>query len=94
MPPRVAELLLTAAAVGKLGARSITASEVEQLLWNGPTIVRNRRAATVDRSLLIGMTNGGRCLTLAIEPTVEPSTWLVITGWDSSARERKIIGSS
>jgi hypothetical protein len=45
------------------------------------------------RRLLIGRTDGGRCLTLVIEQTVEPTTWLVITGWDSTDVERKLLGS-
>jgi hypothetical protein len=43
--------------------------------------------------LLIGRTDGGRCLTLVIEQTVEPTTWLVITGWGSTDVERKLLGS-
>jgi hypothetical protein len=46
-------------------------------------------ARTLD--LLHGKTKGGRCLTLVIEATDEPTTWLVISGWESSTRERKII---
>jgi hypothetical protein len=91
MPTRVSELLLTFAAIDKLGARSISVSEVRELPWNGSTVVRNPSAGTADRRLLLGRTNGGRCLTLVIEATEEPSTWLVITGWESSPRERKII---
>lgn len=88
MPTRVSELLLTFAAIDKLGARSISVSEVRELPWNGPAALRNPSAGPADRRLLLGRTNGGRCLTLVTE---EPTTWLVITGWESSARERKII---
>ena len=91
MPTRVSELLLTLAAIDKLGARSISVSEVRELPWNGPAALRNPSAGPADRRLLLGRTNGGRCLTLVIEATEEPTTWLVITGWESSARERKII---
>jgi hypothetical protein len=30
-------------------------------------------------------------LTLVIERTVEPTTWLIVTGWDSTEAERKIL---
>jgi hypothetical protein len=30
-------------------------------------------------------------MTLVIEATDEPTTWLVISAWESSSRERKII---
>lgn len=94
MPDHVAELLITEAALDKVGARSITAEEVEQLLRNAHIIVRNPRAPDPGtRRLLIGHTNGGRCLSLVIERTVEPTTWLVITGWDSTDVERKLLDS-
>jgi hypothetical protein len=31
-------------------------------------------------------------LTLVIERTVDPTTWLIITGWTATIHERKIIG--
>ena len=91
MPTRVSELLLPLAAIDKLGARSISLSEVREVPWNGPVMIRNPAAHTTDRRLLLGKTKGGRCLTLVIEATDEPTTWLVISGWESSTRERKII---
>lgn len=91
MPTRVSELLLTLAAIDKLGARSISVFEVRELPWNGAVLIRNPAAGATDRRLLLGRTDGGRCLTLVIEATEEPTTWLVITGWESSPRERKII---
>jgi hypothetical protein len=42
------------------------------------------------RLLLIGRTDGGRPLTLVIERTADPTTWLVVTGWGSTQAERKI----
>jgi hypothetical protein len=43
------------------------------------------------RRLLIGRTDGGRALTFVAERTVDPATWLIVTGWDSSPRERKLL---
>jgi hypothetical protein len=43
------------------------------------------------RRLLIGRTDGGRAVTLVIERTVDPATWLIVTGWDSTEPERKIL---
>jgi hypothetical protein len=94
VPDHVAELLVTEAALDKLRARSISAEEVEQLLRNAHITVRNPRAPDPGtRRLLIGRTDGGRCLSLVIERTVEPTTWLVITGWDSTDVERKLLES-
>ncbi len=91
MPDVVRELLLTVAAIRKLGARNISKSEVEQLPRNRHVTSPNPRGGG-NRRLLIGLTNGNRALTLVIEQTLEPSTWLVITGWDSTNRERKMLG--
>jgi hypothetical protein len=33
-------------------------------------------------------------LTLVVERTREPTTWLTITGWEATARERKILGAA
>jgi hypothetical protein len=92
VPDEVVELLLTEAALDKLGARTISGDEVGQLLRNAHVVVRNPRAATPgSRRLLIGRTNGGRHLTLVIEETIEPTTWLTITGWESTDIERKLL---
>ena len=87
----VHELLATAAAIEKLGKRGISDREVEQLPRNRHVIGRNPRGG--DRRLMVGRTDGGRALTLAIEATLEPTTWLVITGWEATDRERKMLVS-
>jgi hypothetical protein len=67
------------------------AEEVEQLVRNEHVTVRNPHCPeSGSRRLLIGRTGGGRYLTLVIEQTVEPTTWLVITGWESTDVERKL----
>jgi hypothetical protein len=45
----------------------------------------------VRRRFLIGSTDGGRVLTLVIEQTVEPTTWLIVTGWNATAAERNLL---
>lgn len=92
MAEAISELLATEAAIDKLGARSITTQNAREVPRNEHAIVRNPHAASPGkRRLLIGRTDGGRILTLVIEQTVEPTTWLIITGWDSSSRERKLL---
>jgi hypothetical protein len=72
---------------------------VEQLIDNRYVIAPNRRrnrrtgARRRGRRLLIGHTDGGRALTLVVEPTVEPTTWLAITGWTATRVERKMLDS-
>jgi hypothetical protein len=95
---RVSELLRTEAAVEKLGRRGITTEEAQQLLDNEYRIVRNRGSDRTVRELrarrlLIGRTDGGRVLTLVIEQTIDPTTWLIVTGWIATPSERRIGGS-
>jgi uncharacterized DUF497 family protein len=92
MPDAIIELLVTDVAIDKLGARGITFHDARQIPHNAHVIVRNpHEASPGKRRLLVGRTDGGRALTLVIEQTVDPTTWLIITGWDSSRRERKLL---
>jgi uncharacterized DUF497 family protein len=94
MPGLIAELLATETAIDKLGARGITTHDARQIPRNAHIVVRNpHNTAAGKRRLLIGHTDGGRALTLVIEQTVEPTTWLIVTGWESSPRERKLLRS-
>ena len=93
MSHTVLELVATDTGLAKLAARSISADEAGQLPRNRHVTVRNPRAADdpQQRRLLIGSTDGGRVLTLVIERTIEPTTWLVVTGWSSSRVERRLL---
>lgn len=90
------QLLATEEALDKLGARGISIGEAEQLLRNRHVIVRNlrgrpHRRQRGGRRLLIGLTDGNRPITLVVQATIEPTTWLLITGWGATAVERKLI---
>ncbi|MBS1890526.1 MAG: hypothetical protein JST59_04485, partial [Actinobacteria bacterium] len=78
----------------KLGARGISTADVEQIPRNRHAIVRNPRGGGQEgeRLLLIGHTDGGRALTLVIERTLDPTSWLIVTGWTATERERRILG--
>ena len=94
MPDAIAELLITEAAIDKLGARGITTHDARQIPRNAHIVVRNpHNTSPGKRRLLIGRTDGSRTLTLVIEQTIDPTTWLIVTGWDSSPRERKLLRS-
>ncbi len=95
VPDIITELLLAEVALDKLGARSISADETEQLLRNVHVTVRNPRDETASgtRRLLIGRTDGDRALTLVVEQTLDPTTWLIVTGWEATDSERRILGS-
>jgi hypothetical protein len=91
------ELIATEAAIDKLGRRGIAAEEAERLPRNRHAIQPNVRGPEgprhqpVERRVVIGRTDGGRSLTLVVEQTIDPESWLIITGWESTDAERKII---
>jgi len=94
MPDAIFELLLTEAAIDKLGARRISIEETHQLVRNANVTVCNPRSDPPDkRRLMIGRTDGGRALTLVVERTSDPTTWLTITGGDATPRERRLLRS-
>jgi hypothetical protein len=94
VPNLINELLVTEAAIDKLGARGIATHDARQIPRNSHVLVRNPRSASGGRRrLLVGRTDGGRVLTLVIEQTIDPTTWLIVTGWDSSLRERTLLRS-
>ncbi len=92
----ISQLLATDVALDKLGARGISAGEAEQVPRNRHAMVRNPRSGGKPslRLLLIGRTDGGRVLTLVVERTVDPTTWVVVTGWSSTERERRLLEAS
>lgn len=92
MADAIVELLMTEAAIDKLGARGITTEDARQVPRNAHVVVRNpREESPGKRRLVVGRTDGGRALTLVIERTIDPTTWLIVTGWESSSRERRLI---
>jgi len=85
-------LLFTAETEAHLTRAS--ADEIRQLLANRHVTADNPRAVGRGRAvrrLLVGQTEGGRHLTVVIEATLDETTWLPITAWDSTAAERKLL---
>ncbi|MDW5596099.1 hypothetical protein VSS74_17260 [Conexibacter stalactiti] len=90
-PPSIVELLANPVAIAKLGARGISLAEARQLPRNAYVVVRNPTGSNVtERRLLVGRTDGGRALTLVIERTLNDDAWMIVTGWRSTIRERRL----
>jgi uncharacterized DUF497 family protein len=93
----VRDLLTTHVAAEKLGRRGISIAEANQLVHNPQMLVRNAARNRRDnrdapaRWLLIGLTDGNRALALVVERTIDPTRWLVVTGWQASNRERRML---
>ena len=95
-PPTIHNLVATDAALDKLGARNISDDEAEQLPRNPYAVVPNvrgdrNRVQPPERWVVVGRTDGGRTLTLVIEETLDPESWLIVTGWDSTLPERRLL---
>ena len=69
-----------------LARHGVSASEVAQLLTNENVIASNPHgmAGTIR---LIGHTNGGRLLTVVLEPTRDQTTWRPVTAWPTTKAE-------
>jgi hypothetical protein len=91
------ELQVTRAAIEKLAARGISVDETEELIDNRYVIRRNTgrrrrsRRKLETRRIVTGHTNGGRALTLVVERTKSPTSWLIVTGWPATGAERRRI---
>lgn len=72
----------------KLAAHGIYLWEVMQILENRFIVRKNKRNRAGSRQV-IGRTRGGRILTIIVAPTPVNGRWRPITGWDSTAEERR-----
>lgn len=74
----------------EMARHGVTWDEVEQLRENRRVFSDNPRG---ERSsvLMIGETNGGRLLTVALAPTDDPTTWRPATAFDASRHHRSLF---
>jgi hypothetical protein len=92
MPDVVNESLATERAIDKLGARGISVDEAEQVPHNSHTMIRNPREPEGQASgSCSSEADGGRALTIVVERTIDPTTWLILTGWSSTDSERNLL---
>ena len=93
MPIRIFHLEARDPARMKLGARGISVVEARQLLRNRYETMRTpgSRRRGGNRVLLVGRTDGGRVLAFVVERTLDPNSWVIVTGWTASPRERKVL---
>jgi hypothetical protein len=67
----------------KLGRRDISLDHASQVVLNAPVVIANPRGRAPGSRFMIGPDDGGRILTLVIEP-LSDETWNVRTGWPAS----------
>lgn len=90
----ISEFVTTELSERKLGARGISTGEADQILNNHYETKCNPRGDGGERRriFVIGFTDGDRALTLVVEETLDPTIWLIVTGWVASRQEREILG--
>jgi hypothetical protein len=65
--------------------------EVEEVFENGPLFVQNKKEGSGDWKML-GLTEGGRRLTVIVEYNEVRRTLRPITGWDRTSEEQARYG--
>ena len=70
----------------KFGLHGISAHEVLQVLHNTHVVRRNRRGHRATHQV-IGLTNGGSCIAIPIEPTHACGVWRPVTAWPCKESE-------
>ncbi len=76
--------------VEKLAQHGIQPTEVLQIFENMFTVRRNKKSGSGERQL-IGVTNGGRVLTIILASTLVPDRWRPVTGWEATTAERRAL---
>jgi len=73
-----------------IARHGISVCEVNQVIGNPHLIARNPKRDDGSR-LLIGRTDGGRTVTVAVVPTEDPSAWRPVTAFDATPAHRTLL---
>jgi uncharacterized DUF497 family protein len=80
------ELLFDRGNRRELAGHGIAPREVREIIDLDQWVV-TRQPRYPDQVRVIGYTRGGRCLTVAMEPTHDPAIWRPVTGWAATREE-------
>jgi uncharacterized DUF497 family protein len=72
-----------------IAGHGITPAEVREMLSNRHLTMSNPHAE--GRITLIGVTNGGRVLSVALDPTHDSGTWRPVTAVIAPAQDRRLF---
>lgn len=84
--PRIEAFLIDDRNIEKFAAHGLSDWQVVQVLENPFLVVPNRADRTA-LLLVVGSDNGGRCIAIPIEATLEPGVWRPVTAWSCKSRE-------
>jgi uncharacterized DUF497 family protein len=83
----VAELELDDENEGEMASHGVSVIELLQLLDDRIEVFRNKKGRTA-RHLMMGVTHGGRVLTVPIVPTAVEGRWRPVTAWEATPPEK------
>lgn len=89
--PPVYEFTFDADNQDKIARHGLTAAQVDQVLDNDRIIIRNRAGKRATH-VVIGLDNGGACITIPVEPTRDPEVWRPVTAFVSDPEEKALLG--
>jgi len=72
----------------ELAKHGISPREVQEVWEEGPEWVRNKHSGSGDHKM-IGLTKGGRALSIVVKYYADRKLNRPITGWDATVGERK-----
>ena len=85
----ISQLQISTAVEAKLAEHAVRAREVRQIFLNPRRIRANpRRPGRIE---IIGRTNGGRALVVALDPTDDDTVWQLVTSYDAPERLKALI---
>ena len=76
----ILEFEISFRAESKIWAHRITRRQIHEILGNRLIVVRNRKNRAADY-VVIGRDDHGRCITVPILPTEDPTIWRPVTAW-------------
>lgn len=85
----ITRLQTSATVDAKLAGHKVLVSEVREVFTNPHRVRRNRRAA--GRIEVVGSTNGGRHLMVALDPTTDDTVWEIVTAFDLPKHQRTLL---
>jgi uncharacterized DUF497 family protein len=86
--PDVADFLFDDENEDKMAAHGLTPRRVLQVLDNVHIVVPNRRGRRAP-FLIVGKDSSGACISIPIEPTLDPVVWRPVTAWPAKKSERQ-----
>ncbi len=83
----VADFLFDDENVDKIAEHGLSARQVRQILGSPYYVGPNRKRRRASH-ILIGLDNGGTCITVPIERTLDLLVWRPVTAWPCKGSER------